>query len=342
MKNIVYTLLALVLIFSSCQNQDWDFPNFDYQTVYFAYQFPVRTITLGEDLFDTSLDNEGKFKLMVSTGGVYASPNNITVQVEVDESLAAGLLFEEGGDQVEVLPIEYYQLSTETITIPKGEVAGGVEIQLTGAFFNDPRAIRKTFVLPVKITQINNADSVLSGIPIVDNPRRAISADWAPAPKDFTLYALKYINPWHGNYLRRGRDIITNEDGSVVETTIIRHEEFVEDDEINSLLTQSLSQVVLPLRAKGTDGNEVVADLLLTFEEDGSCLVSSPSADYTAEGTGKFIKDGEKSSWGDQDRDALYLDYEIEFADMKLSSVDTLVLRDRGVGIETFSPVAKQ
>ncbi|GGZ37363.1 hypothetical protein GCM10007049_33210 [Echinicola pacifica] len=342
MKNIVYTLLALVLIFSSCQNQDWDFPNFDYQTVYFAYQFPVRTITLGEDLFDTSLDNEGKFKLMVSTGGVYASPNNITVQVEVDESLAAGLLFEEGGDQVEVLPIEYYQLSTETITIPKGEVAGGVEIQLTGAFFNDPRAIRKTFVLPVKITQINNADSVLSGIPIVDNPRRAISADWAPAPKDFTLYALKYINPWHGNYLRRGRDIITNEDGSVVETTIIRHEEFVEDDEINSLLTQSLSQVVLPLRAKGKDGNEVVADLLLTFEEDGSCLVSSPSADYTAEGTGKFIKDGEKSSWGDQDRDALYLDYEIEFADMKLSSVDTLVLRDRGVGIETFSPVAKQ
>ncbi|WP_229239696.1 hypothetical protein [Echinicola soli] len=69
MKKIPYIFIAIVLIFSSCENEDWEFPDFEYQTVYFAYQFPVRTITFGEDIFDTSLDNEGKFKLMVTAGG---------------------------------------------------------------------------------------------------------------------------------------------------------------------------------------------------------------------------------------------------------------------------------
>ena len=59
MKKIPYIVLIVALMFSSCVNDEWEFPNFDYQTVYFAYQFPVRTITFGEDIFDTSLDNEG-------------------------------------------------------------------------------------------------------------------------------------------------------------------------------------------------------------------------------------------------------------------------------------------
>ncbi|WP_215224617.1 DUF5627 domain-containing protein [Echinicola shivajiensis] len=341
MKKIPYILIAIVLIFSSCENEDWEFPDFDYQTVYFAYQFPVRTITLGEDIFDTSLDNEGKFKLMVTTGGVYSSPNDVSVQIEVDESLAEGLLFEEGGDEIEVLSSEYYQLSTETVTIPRGEIAGGVEVQLTGAFFNDPRAIKKTFVLPVKITNITNADSVLAGVPVVENPNRAIADDWFPAPKDFTLYALKYVNEWHGNYLRRGKDIITGKETGISDETIIRHEENVEDDEINELLTQSLSEVVLPLTFAGEGGENIHADLLLTFDDQGNCTVSAANDGYTASGSGKFVKDGEKSSWGNQDRDAVYLEYEIDLPQMHVATLDTLVLRDRGVGMEVFSPVLK-
>ncbi|MDN3670388.1 DUF5627 domain-containing protein [Echinicola jeungdonensis] len=341
MKKIPYIIIALVLVFSSCENQDWEFPNFDYQTVYFAYQFPVRTLTMGEDIFDTSLDNEGKFKLMVTTGGVYSSPNDVSVQIEVDESLAEGLLFEEGGDEVEVLSSEYYQLSSETVTIPRGEIAGGVEVQLTGAFFNDPRAIKKTFVLPVKITEVMNADSVLSGIPVVDNPRRAIAEDWFPTPKDFTLYAVKYVNEWHGNYLRRGRDIISGKNPDIIDDTVVRHEENVVDDEINELLTQSLSEVLFPLSFPGEGGENITADLLLSFDDEGNCTVSAAHEGYTASGNGKFVKDGEKSSWGNQDRDAVYLEYEIDLPQMHVATVDTLVIRDRGVGMETFSPVLK-
>ncbi|GAB3651284.1 hypothetical protein GCM10028791_19830 [Echinicola sediminis] len=341
MKKIPYIIIAIVLIISSCENKDWEFPNFDYQTVYFAYQFPVRTITFGEDIFDTSLDNEGKFKLMVTTGGVYSSPNDVSVQIEVDESLAEGLLFEEGGDEIEILSPEYYQLTSETVTIPRGEIAGGVEVQLTGAFFNDPRAIKKTFVLPVKITNVTNADSVLSGVPVVENPRRGVAGDWFPAPKDFTLYALKYVNEWHGNYLRRGKDILTGKEAGIPDETIIRHEENVEDDEINELLTQSLSEVLLPLTFAGEGGENIHADLLLTFDDQGNCTVSAANDGYTASGNGKFVKDGEKSSWGNQDRDAVYLEYEIDLPKMHVATLDTLVLRDRGVGMEVFSPVLK-
>lgn len=254
MKNKIYLILVFSLVFSACENQDWDFPDFEYQTVYFAYQFPVRTITFGEDIFDTSLDNEGKFKLMVTTGGVYSSPTDVTVQIEVDESLAEGLLFEEGGEEIQVLSSEYYQLNSETVTIPKGTVAGGVEVQLTGAFFSDPRAVNRTFVLPVRITEVMNADSVLSGTPVVENPKRAIADDWFPAPKDFTLYAVKYINEWHGNYLRRGRDVITGKNPAIIDETLVRHEENVVDDEINELVTRSMTEVVFPLTLTGEGG----------------------------------------------------------------------------------------
>lgn len=342
MKKSAYILIAVALMLSSCQNEDWEFPDFEYQTVYFAYQFPVRTITFGEDIFDTSLDNEGKFKLMVTTGGVYSSPTDVTVQIEVDESLAEGLLFEEGGEEIQVLSSEYYQLNSQTVTIPKGTVAGGVEVQLTGAFFNDPRAVNRTFVLPVRITEVMNADSILSGIPVVENPQRAIADDWFPAPKDFTLYAVKYINEWHGNYLRRGRDIITGKNPDIIDETQVRHEDEVEDDEINQLVTRSMSEVVFPLSLAGEGGVNVTADLLLTFDDNGNCTVSAAQSGYTATGNGKFVKDGEKSSWGNQDRDALYLEYEIDMEQMHVATVDTLVLRDRGVSMETFTPVRKQ
>ncbi|SHN28561.1 protein of unknown function [Cyclobacterium lianum] len=341
MKKIPYIIIVIALLFSSCENQDWEFPDFEYQTVYFAYQFPVRTITFGEDIFDTSLDNEGKFKLMVTTGGVYSSPRDVTVQIEVDESLAEGLLFEEGGDEIEVLTSEYYQLSSETLTIPRGEIAGGVEVQLTGAFFNDPRAIKNTFVLPVKITSVSNADSILSGIPVVENPNRSIADDWFPTPKDFTLYALKYINQWHGNYLRRGSDNITGKSDAISDKVIIRREESVEFDEVNQLITESLSEVLFPLVIADEGGENITADLLLTFDDEGNCTVSAAHEGYTATGSGKFVSKGETSSWGNQDRDAIYLDYEIDLPQMHVVTLDTLVMRNRGVAMETFSPVLK-
>ncbi|MCH5719431.1 hypothetical protein [Niabella hibiscisoli] len=69
-KTIILSLILLLALFTGC-NRDRDFPDYDYQTVYFAYQYPVRTITLGEDVsVDNSLDNQHKFQIFAAFGEV--------------------------------------------------------------------------------------------------------------------------------------------------------------------------------------------------------------------------------------------------------------------------------
>jgi hypothetical protein len=335
MKNIAYAFLIFSVLLVSCENEDWEFPDFDYQTVYFAYQYPVRTITLGEDIFDTSLDNKWKCKIMVTTGGAYEANKDVTIDVAVDNSMCEGFVFENTDDKVLAMPGNYYTLASNQIVIPKGELTGGVEVQLTEAFFADPLSLTNTYVIPVKMTGVHNADSILSGVPSSSAARRGVAGGWSVAPKDYVFYAVKYINPWHGYYLRRGVENIT---GSVV-TTVVRHKDYVEDDEVKMLATRSLNDVAYPLVFKDSQGTNVNCTLILSFNEAGGCSISSGSQAYTANGSGKFVKRGEKKSWGSQDRDAVYLSYTVNVSGMQVSATDTLVLRNRGVAMEVFNPV---
>lgn len=308
----------LVLLLAAC-NKDATFPDYIYQTVYFAYQYPVRTITFGEDIFSTELDNQRKCKIMATTGGVYSSKKQLNIGISVDNSLLGnGLLFGVGKDEILPMPANYYSLADNKIIIPEGSLTGGVEVQLTDAFFNDPKAIKNTYVIPLRITDKSGADSILSG-------------------KNFILYAIKYVNEWHGNYLRRGKDMMS---GSVSQT-VVRHMEYVEKDEVNKLNTRSLKELEFPVVYKDKDGNNVNCTLLLTFNGSEQCTISSATANITATGEGRFVKRGEKNSWGSKDRDALYLSYQVTLPGMQVSTLDTLVLRDRSVTMETFTPVGK-
>lgn len=341
MKNKVYIMFAILLMFlTSCENQGWEFDDFEYQSVYFAYQYPVRTITLGEDVFDTTLDNEHKTKIMATLGGVYNNDKDVTIDFSVDNSLVSGFLFESGDSPIVPMPDNYYNLSSNTMVIPKGEIIGGVEVEFTDAFFNDPLAVQRNYVIPVRMNNVVNADSILSGEALVDNPRRGYGEDWSIQPKDFIFYAVKYVNPWHGIYLRRGEDVITGNNGNTsLDQTIVRHEQYVEYDEVFNVNTQSLTKSGMRVVFKDENGVNINCDLILSFDDEGNCTVSTDSEDFTASGNGKFVKDGEKNSWGSKDRDALYLDYEINLEQMHVATKDTLVLRNRGVIAETFSPV---
>jgi hypothetical protein len=136
MKNKIFLMLTAVLVsMASCTNQDAEFDNFDHQSVYFAYQYPVRTITLGEDIFDTTLDNQHKCKIMGTLGGVYSNDNDVTIDIAVANSLPAGFLFNAGENEIVAMPSSYYTLSSNQIVIPKGQITGGVEVQLSDAFF---------------------------------------------------------------------------------------------------------------------------------------------------------------------------------------------------------------
>lgn len=309
--------IMLLLVLAAC-NKEVTFPDYKYQTVYFAYQYPVRTITFGEDVFSTELDNQRKCKIMATTGGVYYSKKDLHIGIAIDNSLLGnGLLFGAGKDEILPMPEKYYSLAANNIVIPQGSLTGGVEVQLTDAFFNDPGAIRNTYVIPLRITQVNT-DSVLSG-------------------KDFILYAVKYVNTWHGNYLRRGKDVMS---GSVNQT-VVRRQSYVEKDEVIKLSTKSMKELELPVVYKDQHGNNVNCTLLLTFDDSNKCTVAAANGSFTATGSGQFIKRGEKNSWGSKDRDALYLNYQVTLPDMQVTASDTLVMRDRSVTMETFTPVSK-
>ena len=57
--------------FTSCENKEVEFDDFDYQTVYFAKQTPIRTIVLGDNVYPTELDNQHQFEVYATVGGVW-------------------------------------------------------------------------------------------------------------------------------------------------------------------------------------------------------------------------------------------------------------------------------
>ncbi len=157
------------------------------------------------------------------------------------------------------------------------------------------------------------------------------------APKDYVLYAVKFINPWHGNYLRRGVDQITEDGGAT--STNVRRTAHVESDQLNLLTSAGLTTLNFPVSIANADGGTTTCNLLLSFGESGTCTITTTTDGMTASGTGKFVVDGEKLAWGNKDRDALYLDYTVDFGDREYVTRDTLVARDRGIlmGAQQFA-----
>ncbi len=337
---LLYKLLAVILItaMTSCENQDVEYPNYEGgTTVYFAYQYPVRTIVLGEDTYDTTLDNQHRCEIYATMGGVYKNKNTIGIDIAVDNGLCDKLFFEDGSP-VQAMPSEYYTLGGNQIILDNS-VSGAVGVQLKDAFFSDPKALEKTYVIPLLMTKVHNADRILTGRQLIENAPRTRSDAWDIQPQDYVLYALKFINPWHAKYLRRGVDIIT-ENG--VPTTNVRRKQSVEKDEICSLTTAGLKVTKFPVSTTISDGSggikTLTCDLLLTFNDNNECIISTNTQGYIASGKGKFVKNGERNSWGNIDRNALYLEYNIDFGTKQYATKDTLVVQTRGIKRELFTP----
>jgi hypothetical protein len=326
------SLAMSLLIVTACENQEQEFSDFDYTTVYFANQLPLRTVELGEDdVVDNSMDNQHKIRINAVMGGVYSNTKNRTIDIAVDPSLCDNLFFKGTSDPVLPMPANYYTLAADKIEITPGNIQGGVEVQLTDAFFEDEKALTAGYVIPVVMTAAQGVDSILQGKAYETDPDRLLSSDWSVQPKDYVLYGVKYVNPWHGVYLRRGIDVKTLPGNTT--QTVSRHAEYVEKDEVVHITTGKLKEATLPLTTKDVSGTNVTYNLRLKFADDGTCIVESPSADFTISGTGKFVSKGEKNSLGGKDRNALYLDYTVDFVNlnMRYATKDTLVLRERGV-----------
>src|SRR5512133_878662 len=127
----IFIIFIIVLAITACENQPWSFSDYELQAVYFPLQVPVRTLSLGEDRIDNSLDKEFKFDIGVSIGGMYENKQSWTVDYEVTPALVSGVYTYSkpqvytADNQIMALPTSYYTLSpVGTVTIPSGSFNG--------------------------------------------------------------------------------------------------------------------------------------------------------------------------------------------------------------------------
>ena len=357
LKKYIYgvALGALSLTYASCYNADREFSDFEGgTTAYFAYQYPVRTLILGNDIYDNSLDNDHRCRIWATMGGAY-SGRDAVVNYVVDPSLCNNLWFvDEGGNPsyaVTPLPSTHYNLLSDVIPY-NGDSRGYVEVQFTDAFFNDPKAIENYYVIPLRMTGATGIDHILSGTPREGlNPSRTNADGWDVLPMDYVLYCVKYMNPWQGRYIRRGVDKVTEKG---VTTNVVRKDFTMmnsdlehnkenpvnANDEVCSINTKNMTQAIFPVSFK-TSGASIACNLILTFNGN-NCTISTDDANVTVTGSGEFIKGGTADEkykdyrWGSMNgdpvnRDILRLAYNVDFTDknIQVSTADTMVVQTR-------------
>ena len=316
---MVAALLALMASFTACENGDQAFDDYEGgTTAYFAYQSPVRTIVLGDDEYDTTLDKAHKLKILATFGGSY-NGRNATVNVAVDNSLCDNLTFADG-TPVKAMPKEYYQLSTTAFNF-NGGMQGGTEVQLTDDFFKDPDAVKNTYVIPLVMQNQTGFDRIATGtLKEGKTGSRTNASIWETAPRDYVMYCVKYQNKYSGWWLTNHNTSTDNiEKASQVQIT-----------------TRTLNSSVYTVEFQ--EGSKILkADLLLTFDDKENCTITSLTEGVKALGSGSWADNG-IHSWNNKDRDLMELNAEITFAGgVKKNLNEKLVWWRSGVSKEEFS-----
>lgn len=342
MKIKLVLIMALVFSLMACENEEIEQENFGSTSVFFPFQRPARTLVLGKyDLGFNDNDNNGRFEIGVVMSGVYDNKKDRRVFFEVAPDLIDANILGVDSVNVQVLPASYYTIEQQSpVIIPAGSINGRIPIQLNDAFFDDPLSFaekNKThYVIPLRITNIEAIDSLLTGVPIVNNPVKIFDADWSALPKDYTLFGIKFMNKYQGKYLRRGEDVMTNDLGE--ETTTTYKAEFIERDEVIDLLTSGRFKVTYINRVRRGDlDSPGDVNIELSFNSNETCTISGQGDNpYNVSGSGTFVENGDE--WGGQKRDVIYLDY--TYTDTVNNEThrvkDTLVVRNRDVIFEEF------
>lgn len=366
-------VIVLVMLFSivACENQDSVVEDFGTTSVYFPYQRPARTLVLGKyDLGFNDNDNDGRFEIGVVMSGVFENEVDRKVYFELAPELIDASALGVDSVNVQVLPSSYYTIEQQSpVTIPAGSVNGRIPVQLNDAFFEDPLSfggVNEThYVIPLRITDYEELDSLLTGVPIVDNPIKILDDHWNPTPKDYTLFGIKYMNEYQGIYLRRGADKIVGTSEKVtlatgqtettnIDTTTVYRAEFVERDEIVPVVTSGRHTARVTNRVRRGDiPSEDNVTLNMEFDNDGNVTVTNVEGDkFTVTGSGKWVEEGDE--WGGKKRDVIYLEYQYRDVQVVQDRVfgqvvaettldllhtvnDTLVIRNRDVKFEEFT-----
>ncbi len=346
MKNIKFIPMLFIIALLgmvSCQNDPITFDDYETTACYFPYQSPARTLILGKyDVGFNTNDNNHIFEIGAIMSGVQANTKDRKIYFQVDNTLLDSV------KNVKALPPAYYTIQTASPAIIKaGSTKAVISIHLEDAFFDDPKTVAPTqstnYVIPVRIISVEGLDTILvgklaSGITL---PIRARAANWSVLPKDYTLFGIKFINKYHGNYLRRGVDSLSTfvSGNYSFNSKVNYHNQFVERDEVTKLTTLAKDSITLSntiRRAVG--GNAGTLNLKLGFDANGNCAVINTATKLQI-GSGTFKDNGDM--WGAKAQDVIYLNYSYIDAvnNQKHNVRDTMVIRDRAVVFETFTIV---
>jgi len=338
MKKIIY-LLSLVALLFGCENQDIEFDDFAYQTVYFPFQTPVRSIMLGDEVIgDNSIDLEHAFSIGASIGGMYSNTKDRVLTVQLAPELASNIT-DASGNALKLLPAEYYNATFDKITIPAGSFFGKMRVNLTDAFFADPLTVGLSYVVPVRITDAAG-DSILSGKPIssVASPDPRVATDWLAVPKNYVLFGIKYINPTHGVYLLRGKRTNTTNPLDVVAYS----KRFIDDNDMTNLTTKSLTESYMStIGGTNKEAANAKYSMLLTFNKDNQSVTVSQknTTSLVVTGTGKYYSkaDTQAEGYNGKKHRTIYLDYTYVDGTNTYQVNDSLVFVDTNMKFEEFA-----
>lgn len=206
LKNAVMKKLFALLILSIALVSCYDdyIKDFDYDGVYFTYQFDTRTVVVGEGM---------KIEIGAALAGVMDNTRDRNVLFSIDNTLItpAILTAMKGGatyiknavSSVTTLfpiPANYYSLSDNSkIVIKSGEHSGSIVFKADSAnFLADAATINAAYALPLYITSAD-ADSILE-------------------KKRYTVIGIKYENMLFGNYWHGGVTTVKDATGTTIQT----------------------------------------------------------------------------------------------------------------------------
>ena len=312
-----YILFALLLLsLNSCKYDDFR-EDFDYTTVYFAYQKPVRTV----------FSNDPSIEIGVVLGGKRENKVDEKVNFQIEPELLTDSKYV-GKNTFTLLPEDYYTLSdNNTITIPKGKFLGTVKLVLNkDKFLSDPLATGNTYALPIRITN-STTDKILTG-----------DAEAGIAAKDYTIIVIKYISEYHGVYYHRGQRAAYDKSGNLLD--VLRYVTEKEEDIYIKNLVWNINTI--DATSLTTDGvaeyltnKENKYSMVITVNPDNTVSIKDNPASGSSKITG--ITDSGKSKY-DREQKKFYLNYEYTDAitENRYVMLDTLIYRNTNMSLELW------
>ncbi|WP_281614899.1 DUF1735 domain-containing protein [Flammeovirga sp. SubArs3] len=295
-KRLFFVILSIFGL-SSCESYEDYLTDFDYSTVYFPYQRPVRT---------SIVDSEEKIHVGVVLGGVRENEKRIISKFEIQPELLENTPWK-------LLPNEYYTLGHDSeMIIEPGSFQGLIEVKLNDLFYQDTLTLANYYALPFKILS-STADSIIVG-----------DTDRGVASRDYMIPVFKYINTLEGNWYHQGEDIMLNTNGDTLYHQVYRNKDLVKN-KVTFFKTKSRYEI-----STNTVGGAENGEIILHFGNNEEVIISPTEVSNIQEITTNMAR-------YQQDEKVLFLDYNYQDLDGYRHQVkDTLTFRNLDITLELW------